>query len=92
MINIAAIHPGVILKEELSAREISQALFSSHIKVSPAYLSDIIRGRRGVSAEMAIKIGRALGTSSDVWLNLQKQYELASVDQSDYEDIEELVA
>ncbi len=88
---MALVPPGEHIKDELDARSITQAVFARHIAVSPAYLSDIVRGRRGISAEMAIKLGKALGTGPELWLNLQTQYELDSLNPDDYE-ISEIAA
>jgi antitoxin HigA-1 len=47
--------------------------------VLPKSINEVCRGRRGISAEMAIKLSRALGASPDFWLNLQKNWELSQV-------------
>lgn len=84
-------HPGEFLKEELAARGITQTVFARHIGVSAAYLSDIINTRRGVSALMAVKIGKALGVQPQTWLNLQTQYDLDCID-LDSVEIREIAA
>ncbi len=85
------IHPGEYLKEELDSRGITQTLFAKHIGINNSYLSDIINGRRGVSALMAVKIGKALGVDPQTWLNLQNSFDLDSIDQEEI-DIEEIAA
>ena len=84
MAKLAPIHPGILLQDELDERRVTQSAFAAHIKVSSAYLNDILKGRRGLSALMAVKIGKALGTGPELWLNLQSQYELNRINQKDY--------
>lgn len=91
-VRLPPIHPGGILLDELKARRVTQQRFAKHIRVTPAYLSDIVKGRRGISAEMAYKLGRALGTGPELWANLQKNYELNLVDEKKFADIREIAA
>ena len=85
------IRPGEYLKDELDARGVTQTLFAKHIGVSGAYLSDIVNGRRGISALMAVKIGKALGVDPQTWLKLQMYFDLDSV-VFDEVDVEEIAA
>lgn len=89
---IKGVHPGIILSEELEARGISQTRLAQHIKVHPKVINEICRGKRGLSVEMSIKLSKALGTSTVFWLGLQQDYELAQIDQDDYDYIEKLSA
>ncbi len=91
-VKLPPVHPGSILIDELIARKVTQSRFAAHIRVSPAYLSDIIKGRRGISAEMAYKLGYALNTGPEIWINLQKAFELNSVDEQKFADIKEIAA
>ena len=74
---IGPIHPGVTLQEDfmeplgLSANGLAEAL-----GVPQNRISDIVRGRRGVTADTALRLERAFGVSADFWLNLQSHYEL----------------
>ncbi|MDE0408469.1 MAG: HigA family addiction module antitoxin [Alphaproteobacteria bacterium] len=74
---IGPIHPGVTLREDfmepldLSANGLAEAL-----GVPQNRISDIVRGRRGVTADTALRLERAFGVSADFWLNLQSHYEL----------------
>ena len=74
---IGPIHPGVTLREDfmesykLSANSLSKALGISQNRVS-----DIVRGRRGITADTALRLERAFGVSASFWLNLQSHYEL----------------
>ena len=70
------IAPGEFLQEELDNRGITQSQLAVHIGVSPGVVNLICNGRRGISAEMAKKLGAALGTSAELWLKLQASYDL----------------
>jgi antitoxin HigA-1 len=70
------IHPGEHLADELqelgmSARELARA-----IKVPTTRITDILRGRRGITGDTALRLGQYFGVSLDFWMNLQKLYEL----------------
>lgn len=66
-------NPGAILRElYLKPRGIKQAEFHAAIELSAKQLSLIINGHAPITPEVAVKIGRALGTSAELWLNLQR--------------------
>jgi antitoxin HigA-1 len=75
-----AVHPGQVLQEILDEQAITQVRLAEHLGTDVARINEICRGRRGISAQMAAMLGKALGTSPDVWLNLQKNWELSQVD------------
>lgn len=87
-----AIHPGEILQEELEARGLSQTALAQHLDIHQSKINEICKGRRGISPEMAVQLGRAFGNSPQFWLNLQTNWELSKVDQALFEEIEELAA
>ena len=70
------IHPGEFLREILEALSMSQAAFASALDVSPMRVSHLLRGERPVTAELALRLGRALGQTPQFWLNLQTSYDL----------------
>jgi addiction module HigA family antidote len=71
------VHPGEILKEEFMAPlELSANKLARVLRVPANRISAIVNGERGVSADTALRLARALGTTPDFWLNLQKQYDL----------------
>ncbi|MGC9328744.1 MAG: HigA family addiction module antitoxin [Candidatus Hinthialibacter sp.] len=70
-------HPGEILKDELEAREISMNQFAKSLKVPTGRISQILAGKRSITPDTAIRLGHYLGTSAEVWMNLQTQYDLA---------------
>lgn len=74
---IPPVLPGEFLVEEfLKPMNITQVAFATAIGVSKAYLSDIVTGRRGVSAEMAIRFEAALGLHAEFWLRAQAAVDL----------------
>jgi addiction module HigA family antidote len=70
------IHPGEILGDELEELRLSAAALSRELDVPTNRITQIINGRRAITAETALRLGQWFGTSADFWLNLQKQYEL----------------
>ena len=88
----AAIHPGKILQDAIADSGLTQSSLAEHIGVSQSKINDICRGRRGISLEMAARLGKAFGTSTELWYNLQKQYELDSFDDAQYNKIEKIAA
>ncbi len=70
-------HPGEILLEEfLQPAGISQAEFARRIGWTKARLNELIRGKRGITADSALDLAEALGTSAKLWMNLQATYDL----------------
>lgn len=71
-----AIHPGEYLAEELEARGLSLRAFALAIGQPTRVVSDIVRMKRGISADIAVSLERGLGISARTWMNLQSAYEL----------------
>jgi len=70
-------HPGEILMEEfLDPMGITQTAFAEKVGWTRARLNELIRGKRGVSADAALDLADALGTSPKLWMNLQATYDL----------------
>jgi HTH-type transcriptional regulator/antitoxin HigA len=78
-----AIPPGDILKEELEARGWSQVEFAEILGASPRLVSEILSAKRAITPATAKAIGAALGTSAQVWLNLEAAYQLDKTDRDD---------
>jgi len=75
-----AVHPGEILREEfLEPMGISPYRLATDLGVSPPTVNDIVREKRGVTPEMAARLGRYFGTSEQFWLNLQDAFALHHV-------------
>lgn len=70
------IHPGGFLRDELEALGLSARKFAEHIHVPHNAVTGIMNGERSISAQMAIRLGRAFGTTPQYWLNLQSIYDL----------------
>jgi addiction module HigA family antidote len=70
------IHPGELLAEILDDVGMTQAAFARKIGVSPMRVSHVVKGKRPVTAELALLFGRAFGQSPEYWLNLQATYDL----------------
>lgn len=71
------VHPGRILKRELAARDLSANRLALALRVPSGRLTDILNGKRGISPDTALRLGRYFGNSARFWLNLQTSYELA---------------
>lgn len=70
------LHPGKILEEELEARGLIKSAFAMELKIYPSHFSDILKGKRHISAAVALKLERALGISAEFWMRLQAEYDL----------------
>ena len=70
------IHPGEFLRETLDELGLTQAAFAQALGVSPMRISHVLSGSRPVTAELALRLGRALGQSPQYWLNLQTAFDL----------------
>jgi addiction module HigA family antidote len=71
------VHPGEVLLEEfLKPLDISQYRLAKSMSVPPRRVNEIVLGKRSVSADTALRLGRYFGTSEEFWLNLQSQYDL----------------
>ncbi|MBI3517697.1 MAG: HigA family addiction module antidote protein [Proteobacteria bacterium] len=69
-------HPGEVLNEELVELGLSANAFAARIKVPTNRVTEILAGRRSVTAETALRLGRFFGTSAQFWMNLQAHYDL----------------
>jgi len=70
------VHPGEILREELEALEMSAKAFAAALDVPGNRITAILNGQRGITADTALRLSRYLGTTPELWLNLQKTFEL----------------
>jgi addiction module HigA family antidote len=67
-------HPGLVLREYLGKTAVSAA--AAHLRVTRVTLSRVLNGKSGISASMALRLAAALGTSAELWMNMQIQYDL----------------
>ncbi len=70
------IHPGEHLADELEALGMSANRLAKELGVPANRITQIIRGKRGITGDTALRLGRWFGTGPDIWINLQKNYEL----------------
>ena len=75
-IEIEAFHPGEFLLEEIEARKILKKDFAKALEILPNNLSQIFVGKRNISAQLAIKIGKILETSAEYWYGTQTAFDL----------------
>lgn len=74
---IEPIHPGEILLEDfINGFGITQNKLAVSIGVPPRRINEIVHGKRGITADTAIRLARYFGTSAEFWMNLQSNYEL----------------
>jgi antitoxin HigA-1 len=74
------VHPGRFLKRELNVRELSANRLALDIGVPSGRITDILNGRRSITADTAVRLGRYFGNSPQFWLDLQGQYDIAMVE------------
>ena len=85
-------HPGETIREDvleplgMSVNQLAKAL-----GITATRLNDVVRGRRGITADTALRLARYLGTSAEFWLGLQLEYDLRTVRQSRQREIEKVV-
>jgi len=72
-------HPGEILLEEfLKPMTISQSRLATELRVPCHRINEIVHGRRGITADTALRLSKFFGTTPDFWMNLQQSYDLAA--------------
>jgi addiction module HigA family antidote len=80
-------HPGRLLKRELAARGLSANRLALDLGVPSGRITDILNGRRSITADTAIRLGRYFGNRAQFWLDLQSQYDIALVEGERGEEI-----
>mgnify|MGYP001800468689 FL=1 len=85
------IHPGEILADELQELEMSAAELARTIHVPTNRITQILNGQRGITADTALRLGQWLGTGAELWLNLQKSYELHLAEREAGEEIKNTI-
>ena len=83
------IHPGETIEEVLEERGITQSELASRTGVSPAYVSNVISGKKGISSKFAMGLEYALGVPKSFWLNLQANYESELLEANELQTITE---
>lgn len=71
-----ALHTGDVLMDELEARNIRKMIFAEKLEMKPSHFSELLHGKRNLSAATAIKLENLLGISAEYWLRIQVYYNL----------------
>jgi len=88
MKRLEPVHPGEILKQDfMEPYGLSSNALARAIGVTPARVNDIVRGRRGISADTALRLARYFETDAQSWLNLQDHYDLALAERQSHQAI-----
>lgn len=86
------IHPGEILADELAELNVSAAQLGRELHVPTNRITQILNGKRAITADTALRVGQWFGTGPELWLNLQKQYELRLAEQQVGQEIRRTIA
>jgi addiction module HigA family antidote len=84
-------HPGRLLKRELAARKLGASQLALHIGVPSRRITDILNGRRSMTADTAVRLGRYFGSAPQFWLDLQSQYDIAVIERDKGAEIDRQV-
>lgn len=74
------VHPGRLLKREMAGRKLSANRLSLDIGVPSGRVTDILNGRRAITADIAVRLGLYFGNSAQFWLDLRSQYDIGVVE------------
>jgi antitoxin HigA-1 len=89
----ANIHPGTILREDylpdLEAMGVTRYRIAKLLRITQSQLDILLAGKRGVTANMALRLGKLFNQSPEMWLGLQNEYDIA-IARLDYPDIEQI--
>jgi antitoxin HigA-1 len=86
-----AIHPGEILADELQELGMSAAELARTLHVPTNRITQILNGQRAITADTALRLGQWFGTGPELWLNLQKAYELRLAQQQVGQEIQQTI-
>ena len=90
--HIPAPHPGETIREDvLKPLGMSVNQLARELRITAARLNDIVRGRRGITADTALRLSRYLGTSAEFWLGLQLEYDLRTARHQRQEKIDRAI-
>src|SRR5665811_1377880 len=85
-------HPGETIREDiLKPLDMSVNRLAKALGITAARLNEIVHGRRGITADTALRLARYLGTSAEFWLGLQLEYDLRTARQTRQREIEKAV-
>ena len=86
-----AIHPGRLLRREMTARDLSANRLAINLGVPSGRITDILNARRSITADTALRLGRYFGNSPQFWLDLQGQFDIAVAEKENGEEIKKRV-
>lgn len=76
------VHPGRLLAREMEARKLTAHALALKLRVPANRISEIVAGRRGISPETALRLGRYLGTGAELWSRLQADFDLQEAEKA----------
>jgi addiction module HigA family antidote len=76
-----SVHPGKILADEIAARNLTANALANKIRVPASRIDQILKGKRAITAETALRLGRFLGMAPQDWMSMQSSYDLWKVEQ-----------
>ena len=85
------VHPGELLREEIEDLDMSARALADALNVPANRVSAILNGTRGITADTALRLSRYFGTTPEVWINLQKTYELRTAELEAGSEIEQQI-
>jgi antitoxin HigA-1 len=85
------VHPGRLLKGELAARKVRANRLALDIGVPSGRITDILNGRRSITADTAVRLAHYFGNRGQFWLDLQSQHDIAVIERERGADIEKRV-
>lgn len=85
---VRPVHPGEVISDVLEDLEMTQTRFAEILGVSRRSVNEIIQGKRPITVDMAIRIGKALGNGPQLWLNLQQKVDIWDAMQKHSEEYE----
>jgi antitoxin HigA-1 len=86
-----AIHPGRLLRREMSVSDLSANRLAINLGVPSGRITDILNARHSITADTALRLGRYFGNSPQFWLDLQGQFEIAVAERENGEEIKKRV-
>ncbi len=90
-INLPPIHPGEVLVDELAELNLSANAFARSLDVPTNRITEILKGKRAITADTALRLSRYFGTSATFWIDLQTRYDLAVAERDHGEKIKNRV-
>jgi antitoxin HigA-1 len=91
---VRPVHPGEVISDILEDLEITQTRFAEILGVSRRTVNEIVQGRRPITVDMAIRIGKALGNGPQLWLNLQRKvdvWDALQMHKKEYDKVQSVV-